>query len=314
MSNQTKRASYKAFCERAKVPIFAQDWFLDTGCIEGEWDVIFDEKKGGIIAALPYFIKKKYGFSYITMPHFVRYMGPFLLPEYQNLKDQHRVYKNLIDQLPGVDSFNQNFEPRVTNWLPFYWEGYNQSTRYTYRLDISEPEQVFKRFALDIRRNIKKAGDQVEITEQGSVEEFYAIHKMTFDRQDKGLPYSLEIFKNHMEALQERGLAKMFFARDDQQRVHAVSCLMLDGDVAYYHLSGGDPALRKSGAGMLLVWHIIQYAREAWGVKTFDFEGSMIKNVEQVWHRAGAYQVPYFNVRKNNSRLFSFLEHLRGRA
>ena len=314
MSIQSNRAAYNAFCEKAQVPIFAQGWFLETGCIGGEWDVVFDEKKGEIIAALPYFIKKKYGFSYITMPHFVRYMGPLLLPEYQNLKDQHRIYKNLIDQLPKVDSFNQNFEPQVTNWLPFYWEGYGQSTRYTYRLDISEPEQVFKQFALDIRRNIKKAGDQVEITEQGSIEEFYAVHKLTFDRQDKGLPYSLETFKNHIAALQDRGLAKMFFARDDQQRIHAVSCLMQDGDMAYYHLSGGDPALRKSGAGILLVWHIIQYARQVWGVKTFDFEGSMIKNVEQVWHRTSAFQVPYFNVRKHNSRLFSLLGHLRGRG
>lgn len=311
MPNEITRIAYHEFCEKAVVPVFVRDWYLDSACIGGEWDVVFDERKGKACAAMPYFIKKKYGFSYITMPPFVRYMGPLLLPEFQNLKDQHRIYKNLIDQLPKVDSFNQNFEPDLTNWLPFYWQTYNQSTRYTYRLDISDTEEVFKHFALDIRRNIKKAKDQVQITEEGTAEDFYKVHKMTFDRQEKSMPYSLNTFRNHIKALEERGQAKMFFARDDQQRIHSVSCLMRDEDMAYYHISGGDPSLRKSGAGILLVWHIIQYAREIWGVKTFDFEGSMIKNVEQVWHRAGAYQVPYFNVRKNNSRLFTLAEKIR---
>jgi lipid II:glycine glycyltransferase (peptidoglycan interpeptide bridge formation enzyme) len=311
MTKQSIRKEYNAFCDKAQVPVFARDWFLDTACVGGSWDVVFEEKKGEVIGVMPYFRKKKYGFTYIAMPAFVRYMGPFLLPQYQNLKDQHRIYKNLIACLPKVDSFNQNFEPEVTNWLPFFWENYRQSTRYTYRLDISDTEAVFKGFALDIRRNIKKAKNQVEITDSGTSEEFYAVHKMTFDRQGKAMPYSMGTFKNHIKALEERGLAKMFFARDEQARIHAVSCLMRDGDMAYYHISGGDPALRKSGAGILLVWHIICYAREVWGVKTFDFEGSMIKNVEQVWHRAGAYQVPYFNIRKNNSKVFSLVEQVR---
>ena len=314
MLNENKRERYKTFCELARVPVFVRDWFLDTACVGGDWDVVFDEKKGKTIAAMPFFTKRKYGFSFITMPPFVRYMGPLLLSEFSGLKDQHRIYKNLVEQLPEVDSFNQTFEPGVTNWLPFYWQGFSQSTRYTYRLDISDTEAVFNKFALDIRRNIKKADQQVSISEEGSVADFYNVHKMTFDRQGKGVPYPLPVFEKHLNALMERGLARMFFARDEQNRIHAVSCLVHDGDLAYYHLSGGDPALRKSGAGILLVWHIIRYAREAWGVNTFDFEGSMIKNIEQVWHRAGAYQVPYFNVRKSNSGMFRFLERVRGRS
>ena len=28
----------------------------------------------------------------------------------------------------------QNFHYGITDWLPFYWEGYRQTTRYTYML------------------------------------------------------------------------------------------------------------------------------------------------------------------------------------
>jgi lipid II:glycine glycyltransferase (peptidoglycan interpeptide bridge formation enzyme) len=311
--DKAKRSIYKAFCEKAKLPIFVQDWFLDSACKDGVWGFVSEEKKGEVIGVWPYFIKKKYGFSYLAMPPFVRYLGPFLLPEYNNLKDQHRIYESLEKRLPVVHSFNQNFDPSVTNWLPFYWKKYRQSTRYTYRLNIENLGPVFKSFGRDIQRNITKAKEQIEVVEDGTPEQFYEVHKMTFDRQEMGVPYPLEFFLDHFRALKENGNCKLFFAKDGEGQIHAVGCLMKDRDMAYYHISGANPELRKSGAGILLAWYLIQYSKEQWGVNIFDFEGSMIKNVEQVWHRMGGNQVPYFNIQKSNSRLFAFLERLKGR-
>lgn len=37
-----------------------------------------------------------------------------------------------IDNLPKFDYFNMNFHYSITNWLPFYWRGFKQTTRYTY--------------------------------------------------------------------------------------------------------------------------------------------------------------------------------------
>ncbi|MCB0653367.1 MAG: GNAT family N-acetyltransferase [Saprospiraceae bacterium] len=309
--DKSKRALYNDFCEKAGVPVFARDWYLDSACEGGRWDVVFEEEDGEVIAALPYFIKKKYGFTYITMPPFVKYMGPFLLPEFENLKDQHRIFESLESQLPAVDSFNQSFYPAVTNWLPFFWKGYSQNTRYTYRLDISDLDKVRGNFVQDIRKNIKKGEKLVKIDQEGSPEEFYEVLKMTFDRQGEQMHASREMLVEHLKTLEAQKKSALFFARDQENRIHAVCCLLRDDDLAYYHISGSDPKLRKSGAGIFMVWHVMRYAKEEWGVDTFDFEGSMIKNVEFIWHRTGAYQVPYFNIRGNNSRLFSFVERLK---
>jgi hypothetical protein len=45
---------------------------------------------------------------------------------------------------------------------------------------------------------------------------------------------------------------------------------------------GEDPELRKSAAGILLVWESIKFTKHTLQLDNYDFEGSMLENVEQV--------------------------------
>ena len=63
-----------------------------------------------------------------------------------------------------VDTFQQKFLPDFTNWLPFYWNGFEQTTRYTYIIeDLVDTEKVFKDFKENIRREIRKAEKKLAI-------------------------------------------------------------------------------------------------------------------------------------------------------
>ena len=80
----------------------------------------------------------------------------------------------------------QNFHYGITDWLPFYWEGYRQTTRYTYMLkDIRNTKAILGNMSFNIRRNITKARDKYHITvKKGiSIEEFLLIQAQTFKRQ-----------------------------------------------------------------------------------------------------------------------------------
>jgi hypothetical protein len=66
---------------------------------------------------------------------------------------------------------------------------------------------------------------------------------------------------------------------------------------------GEDPNLRKSGAGILLIYESIKFTKEVLGLNCYDFEGSMIESVEEVRRSCGGVQTPYFSVSKTNSRL-----------
>ena len=308
------KEQYRAFCGAAPdVPVFAQPWYLDACASGGNWDVVLAHDAGRVVAALPYFYKQKGPFRYATMPPFVKMLGPYLLPEFRGLlKKEHGLLEALIKQLPNFAAFKQNFYPTATNWLPFYWHKFRQTTYYTYRLNgLHHLSQIEAGLNRNIRRNIQKARQQVRVVHNLSPEQFYQLNKLSFDRQGLAMPYSYAQFEQHDAALAANGARQLFFAVDAQERVHSAAYLIWDTQAAYYHLSGDDPTLRESGAGILLIWEAIRYASEVLGLACFDFEGSMLPAVERIRVQFGAVQTPYFFVWKHNSRVFELLEKLK---
>ena len=304
---------YRDFCRTAPdVPVFAQPWYLDACAEGGAWDVVLAHDNGRVVAALPYFHKRKGPFRYVTMPPFVKMLGPYLLPEFRGvLKKEHELLAELIRQLPAFAAFKQNFYPTVTNWLPFYWQGFRQTTYYTYRLALPDLARLEAGLSTRLRRDIRLARQRVRVVHDLPLATFYAVNRLSFVRQGLAVPYSEAQFRHHDAALAAQGARQLFFAVDDEDRVHSVAYLIWDATTAYYHLSGDDPALRTSGAGLLLVWEAIRYAREVLGLACFDFEGSMLPGVERIRVRFGAVQTPYFFVWKYNSRAFELLEKLK---
>ncbi len=308
------REQYRRFCrEMPDMPIFAQPWYLDAVCEGGLWGAAIAEHGDQLAAALPYFFKKKGPFRYFTMPHFTKHLGPLLLPEFRELKYEHKFYEALIAQLPKAHAFHQDLHPSVTNWLPFYWQGYLQTTRYTYRIDLSGGlDAVRKGLNRNMRRNIKSAEKELTIHHGLAPERFYEINQLSFQRQGIAMPYSRALFLKHDAALAQHGARHIFHAEDEHGRIHSAAYLIWDGQASYYHLSGDKPELRQSGAGILLIWEAIRYTREALKLDTFDFEGSMMPNVEAIRLQFGGQQVPYFRVWRYHSRWYRLLKWVRG--
>lgn len=310
----TNKEQYRHFCKKQKdIPIFSQPWHLDAVIVEGEWDVVLVEKGGNIAATLPYYFKKSGPFKYITLPFLTKTMGPYLLPKYRNSKHEYALLKQLIELLPKVAYFDQNMHYDLTNWLPFYWKDYRQTTYYSYTIEpLDDLDRVYDRFCADYRNNkIKKAKEKVTVTSDRSLEDFYRIKKMSFTRQGLDFPFSFEYLKRYDDVLVANNARQLFFAIDQNDQIHSVVYLIWDGRSAYYHLAGDDPQLRNSGAGILLVWEAIKYTKEQLGLSVFDFEGSMIPTIEKVRRNFGAQTKPYFNIRKYHSKTFQFLHALK---
>ncbi len=307
------QAPYRQFCRQVPdLPVFAQAWYLDSLCDEGEWGAAVVHQGGRAVAAMPYFLRRKGPFRYLTMPHFCKHLGPYLHPEYRGLKFEHKFYPALIEQLPAVHAVKQEFHPSATNWLPFYWKGYRQTTRYTYQLGLSPGlETVYEGFNRNVRRNIRKAEKELIIRQDMSPQDFFRINQLSFARQGLSTPYSRELFLRHDAALAEHQARRIFRAEDARGRIHSAAYLIWDGQASYYHLSGDDPELRSSGAGMLLVWEAIRYTHDVLRLPTFDFEGSMMPNVEAIRRQFGGRQAPYFRVWKYYSGAYRVLDGLR---
>lgn len=311
MSN---REGYRLFCQEIPdLPVFLQPWYLEAAQNGERWDAVLIRDGNRTVAALPYFLKDRYRFRIITQPTFVKHLGPVLAPDHRSLNEQHRLYKALIRELPPVHSFKQHFHPGVTNWLPFYWSGYRQTLRYTYRLDVKDPEKVWTNIVGNKRREINKAERVLRLRHDLPLDTWYRVHQLSFDRQQIPVPFSLAQLHRLDAVLSEHHSRQLFFAVDDQERIHSVAYLIWDRQRAYFLLAGDDPALRRSFSGFWLIWQCIQYTQRTLGLTEFDFAGSMLPEVEPVRRRFGAHQVPYHFVWKNHSRLYRLLEWLKNR-
>lgn len=304
----TKVKKYRAFCEIEKsIPIFSQAWWLDLVC-GSNWDVCLVEKKGEIIASQPYFVKKRYGFTLLTQPPLTQNSGPWIKPSKANyskaLAQEKNLMQELIEQLPKYHYFKQNWHYGRTNWLPFYWKGFQQTTGYTYVIDdLSDLDKVWSGTQANIKTDIKKAANKFNLTVRTDlrIEEFIKLNQLTFSRQGKPLPYNESLVMNIFNAANIRRQCKVFIAQDNSGQNHAGVLIVWDESSAYYLMGGGDPKLRNSGATSLCMWEAIKFSSTV--TQKFDFEGSMLESVERFFRGFGALQKPYFSVFKTNSKV-----------
>ena len=91
----------------------------------------------------------------------------------------------------------------------------------------------------------------------------------------------------------------------------AMRFVVYDRTTAYSLLSAIQPDTKVNGLSELLFWKVIQYLSDK--VQVFDFEGSMVESIEHSYRLYGAKQVPYFQITKSNSRIFSVLLRLKKR-
>lgn len=310
------RDKYRQLCRREdSIPLFSQAWWLDTVCGRDEWDVVLVEKDNQIVGSMPIYQTTKFGLKVIAHPPLTQTLGPWMRPSIAKyakaLGYQKHVLDALINQLPTYGYFSQNWHYHNTNWLPFHWRSFKQTTRYTYIIyDLTDMTKLWKNLEEKVKTEIRKATSRfgLEVRDDLTIEDFFKLYRMTFDRQGMSLPCSESFVKRVDKSCVERGQRKIFIAEDKQGKHHAGVYIVWDSNTAYYLMGGGHPELRSSGATSLCIWKAIQHSATV--TKEFNFEGSMIENVERFFRGFGAIQTPYFSISKTASRILRIKQAL----
>ncbi len=312
-----EKESYRLFCSTEKnIPIFSQSWWLDIVCGSDHWDVILVKKENDILASFPYFqVKSRYNLKIITMPVLTQKMGIYIkYPE--NLTTSSRlileksIYNEIIDKLPSYDYFDVNLDHKYLNWLPFYWRGFKQTTQYTYLVeDLSNMETVLKNFGSGKKSDIKKATNQVSIGFDMSPQKFIDFYKKSLQKQNKELSYSETLFFQLCSEAIIRKQGEIIFAKDGDENIHGAIFYVWDNECIYNLVTAFDPEYRSSGASSYLFLQIM----EKFSVQNlkFDFEGSMMENIEQSYNRFGTVQKMYFRIFKANSKKYRLITGLK---
>jgi len=296
---------YRIFSEDERtIPIFSKGWWLDA-VSPGEWDVFLIEENGQIIAGLPYYlVTNRGGYREIKKAPLTQNNGVWIrYPEDQKyekkIRYEMKLMESFIEKIEAMNlaKYQQYFHYSVTNWLPFYWNGYSQTTRYTYVIsDTSDMDEIYESLNSNVRKQLRKAEKLVEVKADLGIEQFFELNQLTFERQNMDIPYSFDVVARMDAACKERDARKILYCEDEAGNIHSAAYFIWDEQSVYYLMSGSHPDFRHSQSLTLLLYEGIKLASRMG--KKFDFEGSMKKNIEQHFRQFGAIQIPYFNIYK----------------
>ena len=313
-----QKEKYREFCKKEgdKLSIFAKDWWLDSVCGTENWDVAVVQKGGEIFAAMPYMVREgRLNLKFIEHPKLTQAIGIYLNYQpgqkyYKRLSFEKDMVEQILEQLPRYDRFMHTFHYTFTNMLPFYWRGFSLSVNYSYVIDDISIDELERSFTDRRRKQIKKAlKSGVVVEESSDIEEFYRLNSLTFKRQGREIPYSLEFIKRLYSSCSLHNAVKILRAKDSSGETIAASFLVYDASSIYYLMGGIDPNKKDLGGMDLVQLEGIKFALRSGRV--FDFEGSMIESIEHYFRSFGAKQKPYYSVTKTDSKLLKIKDFIR---
>lgn len=292
--------------------IFAKTFWLDA--VGAKYNILgcFDKGKR-LVAGMPITETNK---GYVAMPKLTQTLG-IVFSDFSKMKYVKKISKEkdiimeFVDNIPKFKYFDCGFHYNFTNWMPFMWKGYKQQTRYTYVIEgIQDIEKVRVGFSDSTKSVINKSiGLNLRVVDNLTLSDMYGMLAKTFHRQNMAVPFDFDWFSRFDEIVNKNNARKMFFTIDAQNNLHAALYLVYDKNCAYYLLGGADPEYRSSGAMYLNIFEAIKCSAEF--TDKFDFEGSIVPQIESMFRSFGALQKQYFRISKNNSIMLNLKEDIR---
>lgn len=309
---------YIKFCQvEQSIPIFMQNGWLDAVCSKGTtWDVVLArDEKGAIIGVLTYQVKQKWRLTILNEPLLSPFCGVWIKNKNSTkLYEKHflakKILEELIKQLPIFHFAHFRFSTTLTDWQPFFWAGFKQTTRYTYQLDLTQTNNLFAQFNQNTQRNIRKAEKIFTISTSDDLDKFLKISNLTFDRQNTKSPIPYSIWQKADVFLKTNNLRTIYFAKNTEGAIEAAIYIVFDKKTAYYLAGGATETGRQQGAMHFLLHKAINDAKER-RLDVFDFEGSMLQGVEAFFRGFNGKLTPYFSIWKYKNRFLEFLDMLR---
>jgi hypothetical protein len=250
------------------------------------------------------------------MPPLTQKLGPYIVydanktTEYKKIGYEHEIYNAIIDALPKSDSFAINFDWKYKNWLPFYWRGFKQTTRYTYILDnVLDHNSILKNYHESKRKKINKVRNFVDLKTDLSKDSFYAYFDDVIRKRGEKVSFSKSLFYRLYDAIYKYNSGRVFYCTDHENNIHVINFAVWDKESAYSIIGTRKKEYNTSGATEFLFDQMIKYVSQF--VNRFDFEGSMIKGVEESCRYYGAHQTEYYQIFKCNNPILKMIRGIR---
>jgi hypothetical protein len=275
------------------------------------WLSLFDERvqlygifdKGqSLIGIFHLYVHYKYKFKFCINPPATPHCGLVYKNPSLNNSSKNSFTKDIINLFSGFLKAQRSSElsialpPEVIDTQPLQWADFQVKTRYTYLIDlIKNADEIWDNFSSQRRKSIRKAeSDQLEVKGVSSFVEIKSLVEKTFNRQAKKLNQEVvnKILFSYANPENAFGYVTYILGKP----AATVFCIH-DDKAAYYLLGGYDESNKHHGAGSAAMWAAIKHAKSM-GLKTFNFNGSMLPKIEDYFREYGGELTPYYEVSK----------------
>lgn len=280
------------------------------GCVVTSWEALVVEEEGKWRAVFPFAVEKKWGFcQQAIQPFYTQYWGIAMTSftaknEYEKLSFTRKITQSIAEALPDFCRILYRFSPSFSYLLPFYWKGFSLTVRYSYGLHL-EDKQLWNDFAPPLQRQIRKAQKAGFVCHWGEDEK--QLLQTTTQRAQEGKNVT-GVKKTHTMVVTLSKICRYLYAQkalcvgeisDEKGRLLAAGVFVPFKNRMIYLAGVSTAEGEKTGAMSLLMWEALQLA-QAKNLKTFDFEGSMIENIETFFRKFGATPQTYFEISKHH--------------
>ncbi len=278
--------------------VFCYSWWLEA-ITKSNFRILVILENDKIMAGMPLAFDAR---NRVNIPPVTRTLGVlYKNQEYQSVRKkastERKWLSELLKYMPLDDFVQMCMHHNFTDWLPFRWKGFSQTTRYTYILNYAKKtsDDLWNSLALRNRSIIKRTtrnGIRIETIDDFDL--VYRYESLSYERQGLkfGIPYNdLKLLD---DAIKVRGNRIIFKAIDDSNQVHAALYIVFNQKSAYALLSGSDTSLRKQGGHTLVMWEAVRYFSDK--VEYFNFGGSDIEQIEGHLRGFGGLLTPYFHI------------------
>ena len=303
-----QKSVYRTLClEHKEIPLFLQAWWMDAACGD-DWNVLMvDDPMGNVEGVLVFHFRKKLGFYAIMPSILTQYGGTWLfypkdLTVAGKLNFENRVLGKLCAELSALkpDFYEQNFHFSQTNWQPFYWKGYKQTTRYTHIImDISDMQTVYEGMMRRKRQTmLSKLNDEYRVSYDLSASEFYDLFKSELKLKGSKICYSKELFLRLYDAAAQKEQGRIVAVYDKNNVLNTAVWFVWDSQSAYQMIKYVSPYSRGTSSTFILKATLDYLDGKT---KNYDFEGSMIEGVAINYQSFGATLTPFSQISKINN-------------
>jgi hypothetical protein len=260
------------------------------------------DKGDNLIGGFTIYEEKKFGLRIFRNPQFTPAIGPFLEIKAKNpvaimdfWKEALSLLADFLDKLPS-SIVSVSLSKEIVDTQPFVWKKFKVVPKYTYVLDLDSPvEDIRSDMSAERRNDINKALRDGLVVRQ--INDFKIVKSLVFktlSRQDLAVD---EVYRDRVLFEFANKDNCFAFATFRENIPIAVTFCICDSRTAYYLLGGYDDKNKHHGAGALAVWEAIKHAQSL-GLKQFDFEGSMVPQIERYFRGFGGQLTPYYRVNK----------------